>query len=125
MIFIINHTIIPDMIFTYTEINQFIYDLILNRRLSDGVCRMDEERVFSLSYEQLTRFAEKRIRECNLDSQGAIYLCESAKAGAVLIFWHELAINGYASMNAIKRQEIIDADHQRLRKLIWPEDDWK
>ncbi|MGR2073307.1 hypothetical protein ACUX1X_24690, partial [Salmonella enterica] len=34
---------------------------------------MDEERVFSLSYEQLTRFAEKRIRECNLDSQGAIY----------------------------------------------------
>ncbi|EHP6049929.1 hypothetical protein K0M08_005561 [Escherichia coli] len=33
---------------------------------------MDEERVFSLSYEQLTRFAERRIRECNLDSQGAI-----------------------------------------------------
>ncbi|MCA7804361.1 hypothetical protein LE010_25555, partial [Escherichia coli] len=30
---------------------------------------------FSLSYEQLTRFAERRIRECNLDSQGAIYLC--------------------------------------------------
>ncbi|EBB0510931.1 hypothetical protein CG296_18800 [Salmonella enterica] len=86
---------------------------------------MDEERVFSLSYEQLTRFAERRIRECNLDSQGAIYLCESAKAGAgaVLIFWHELAINGYASMNAIKRQELIDADFQRLRKLIWPEDD--
>ncbi|MEH4397677.1 hypothetical protein POX82_19605 [Escherichia coli] len=41
---------------------------------------MDEERVFSLSYEQLTRFTERRIRECNLDSQGAIYLCESAKA---------------------------------------------
>lgn len=76
-----------------------------------------------LSYEQLTRFAERRIRECNLDSQGAIYLCESAKAGAVLIFWHELAINGYASMNAIKRQELIDADFQRLRNLIWPEDD--
>ncbi|EKD5352899.1 TPA: hypothetical protein ACIYO1_004653, partial [Escherichia coli] len=72
-----------------------------------------------------TRFTERRIRECNLDSQGAIYLCESAKAGAVLIFWHELAINGYASMNAIKRQELIDADFQRLRKLIWPEDDWK
>ena len=86
---------------------------------------MDEERGFSLSYEQLTRFAKRRILECNLDSQGAIYLCESAKAGAgaVLIFWHELAINGYASMNAIKRQELIDADFQRLRKLIWPEDD--
>ena len=109
--------------FTGSEINDSRYDLFLNRTLSDGVCRMDEERVFSLSYEQLTRFAERRIRECNLDSQGAIYLCESAKAGAVLIFWHELAINGYASMNAIKRQELIDADFQRLRKLIWPEDD--
>ena len=43
----------------------------------------------------------------------------SATAGAVLTFWHELAINGYASMNAIKRL----ADHQRLRNLIWPEDD--
>ena len=63
---------------------------------------MDQEMTFSLSYEQLTRFAEKRIRECNLDSHGVTYLCESAKAGAVLIFWHELAINGYTSMNAIK-----------------------
>ena len=80
---------------------------------------MDDERVFSLSYEQLTRFAEKHIRECNLDSQDVIYLRESATAGAVLTFWHELAINGYASMNAIKRL----ADHQRLRNLIWPEDD--
>ena len=47
---------------------------------------MDQEMTFSLSYEQLTRFAEKRIRECNLDSHGVTYLCESAKAGAVLIF---------------------------------------
>ncbi|VEC75596.1 Uncharacterised protein [Raoultella ornithinolytica] len=32
---------------------------------------MDEKEVnFSLSYEQLTRIAEERIRECNLDSQG-------------------------------------------------------
>ena len=84
---------------------------------------MDEERVFSLSYEQLTRFVEQRIRKCNLDSQGVTYLCESAKAGSVLIFWHELAINGYSSMNAIKRQELIDADFQRLRNLIWPDGD--
>lgn len=32
---------------------------------------MDEERVFSLSYEQLTRIAEKNIRECGLDNQSA------------------------------------------------------
>ncbi len=57
---------------------------------------MDEKEVnFSLSYEQLTRIAEERIRECNLDSQGAIYISESAKAGAVLSYWYELAINGY------------------------------
>ena len=42
---------------------------------------MDEKEVnFSLSYEQLTRIAEERIRECNLDSQGAIYISESARA---------------------------------------------
>ncbi|MDZ6698360.1 hypothetical protein U4W40_23655 [Escherichia coli] len=63
---------------------------------------MDEERVFSLSYEQLTRFAEKRIRECNLDSQGAIYLCESAKAGAVLIFWHRVGSLAAAACHGLK-----------------------
>ena len=31
---------------------------------------MDQEMTLSLSYEQLTRFAERRIRECNLNSQG-------------------------------------------------------
>ncbi len=31
---------------------------------------MDNKTEFSLSYEQLTRFAERRIRECNLNSQG-------------------------------------------------------
>jgi len=84
---------------------------------------MDHEETFSLSYEQLTQFAEKHIRECNLDSQGVIYTSESAKAGAVLSLWYELAINGYASMNAINRKELIDADEQPLRKLIWPETD--
>lgn len=45
-----------------SEINntQIIQDMILHvRTLSDGACRMDEERLFSLSYEQLTRIAEK------------------------------------------------------------------
>lgn len=84
---------------------------------------MDEEMMFSLSYEQLTRFAEERIRECKLDSEGVIYISESARAGAVLSLWYEPAINGYASMNAIQRKALIDADHQRLRNLIWPEKD--
>jgi len=84
---------------------------------------MDEEMMFSLSYEQLTRFAEQRIRECELDSEGLAYITASAKASAILVFWYELAVNGCASMNAIKREELINADHQRLRKLIWPEAD--
>lgn len=85
---------------------------------------MDEKEVnFSLSYEQLTRFAKQRIRECKLDSEGLAYMTASTEAATVLGFWYELAINGYGSMNAIKRKELIDADHQRLRKLIWPEAD--
>ena len=85
---------------------------------------MDEKEVtFSLSYEQLTRFAEQRIRECKLDSEGLAYMTASTEAATVLIFWHELAINGYASVNALKRKELIDADHLRLRQLIWPEAD--
>ncbi|EEY7969046.1 hypothetical protein JNB08_25870 [Escherichia coli] len=63
---------------------------------------MDQEMTFSLSYEQLTRFAERRIRECNLDSQGAIYLCESAKAGAVLIFWHRVGSLAAAACHGLK-----------------------
>nr|QUN02228.1 hypothetical protein [Escherichia coli] len=61
------------------------------------------------------------IRECNLDS-GARFISASQPAGAVLIFWHELAINGY--VNECQRdRRLIDADFQRLRNLIWPEDD--
>ncbi|USX34218.1 hypothetical protein NHG68_25855 (plasmid) [Enterobacter sp. Z1] len=44
---------------------------------------MDEKEVtFSLSYEQLTRIAEERIRECELDSQGVRYISESSKGSA-------------------------------------------
>ncbi len=53
---------------------------------------MDEERVFSLSYEQLTRIAEKNIRECGLDNQSARCISE-LKASALLWLWYELAIH--------------------------------
>ncbi|HBS5970809.1 TPA: hypothetical protein ACJ2PE_003916 [Klebsiella pneumoniae] len=86
---------------------------------------MDNEVTFSLSYEQLTRVAEEHIRECELDSQGAKYISESAKAGAVLSLWFELAIHGAPLNNYEQTKALIDADHQRLRKLIWPEADWQ
>ena len=84
---------------------------------------MHNELTFTLSYEQLTRFAEQRLRACKLDSEGLAYITASTEASAILGFWYELAINGYASMNAINRQALIDVDHQRFRKLIWPEAD--
>lgn len=84
---------------------------------------MDREVTFSLSYEQLTRVAEERIRECELNSQGAKYISESGKATALLAFWYELAINGVLWSNYAQGKAIIDADQQRLRKLIWPEAD--
>lgn len=79
---------------------------------------MDEERVFSLSYEQLTRIAEKNIRECGLDSQSARCLSE-LRASALLRLWYELAIHGAPQNNRVR----IDTDYQRLKKLIWPEGD--
>ena len=78
---------------------------------------------FSLSYEQLTRIAEARIRECELASQGAKYLSESGKASAILGFWYELAITGTPVKNYEQTKALIDADLQRLRQLIWPEAD--
>ncbi len=39
---------------------------------------MDEERVFSLSYEQLTRIAEKNIRECGLDNRHCCKVSDEA-----------------------------------------------
>ncbi len=84
---------------------------------------MDNEVTFSLSYNQLTRVAEEHIRECELDSQGAKYISESNKASAILSFWYELAINGAPVNNYEHTKALTDADHQRLRKLIWPEAD--
>ncbi len=85
---------------------------------------MDEKEVtFSLSYEQLTRIAEARIRECELDSQGVRYISESSKASTLLGFWYELALTGAPLNNYEQTKALIDVDRQRLRKLIWPETD--
>lgn len=84
---------------------------------------MDNEVHFSLSYEQLIRVAEERIRECELDSQGVKYISESGKAGALLSLWYELAITGAPLNDYEQTKALIDTDYQRLRKLIWPEAD--
>lgn len=77
---------------------------------------MDNEVTFSLSYEQLTREAEKHIRECELDSQGVKYISESAKAGAILNFWYDLALQGYPGTTMDER---VNADRLCLHALIY------
>lgn len=84
---------------------------------------MEREMTFSLSYEQLTRLAEERIGDCDLDSHGMIYTRESAKAAAFLEFWYALAVHGVPLKNFEQTKEIIEADYLRLRKLVWPEAD--
>ena len=84
---------------------------------------MDNGMAFSLSYEKLTRIAEERIRECDLGSQGAKCISESSKASTLLGFWYELALTGAPVKNYEQTKALIDADQQRLRKLIWPEAD--
>nr|WP_276046941.1 hypothetical protein [Escherichia coli] len=71
----------------------------------------------------MTRIAEKNIRKCGLDSQGVRYISELSKASALLGLWYELAIHGAPQNNYAQARERIDADHQRLRNLIWPEND--
>lgn len=77
--------------------------------------------MFSLSYEQLTRIAEKNIRQCGLDSQISRCISE-LKASAPLWLWYELAIHGAPQNNHAQAQRI-DTDYKRLKKLIWPEGD--
>ncbi|KEL21738.1 putative transposase [Escherichia coli 5-366-08_S4_C2] len=74
-----------------------------------------------VTYEQLTRIAEKNIRQCGLDSQIARCISE-LKASALLWLWYELAIHG-APQNNYAQAQRIDTDYQRLKKLIWPEGD--
>ncbi|MBN3263032.1 hypothetical protein [Pectobacterium brasiliense] len=82
---------------------------------------MDEPLNFSLSYEKLTQLAEARIRDCELDRDGIIYVHASAQATAILRFWYQLALNGDGPLN--EREARLEADYARLKKLVWPETD--
>ncbi|MEQ9971409.1 hypothetical protein ABRP72_19785 [Pectobacterium carotovorum] len=82
---------------------------------------MDEPLNFSLSYETLTQLAEERIRNCDLDRDGIVYVRESAEAAAFLSFWYQLALNGDGPLD--ERKARLEADYARLKKLIWPEAD--
>ncbi|EIO6737222.1 hypothetical protein LQ308_004374 [Salmonella enterica] len=80
---------------------------------------MDVEMTFSLSYELLTQKAEEEIRNINLNQDGIGYIEALAKASAILNFWYGLALHGYPN---ITMDERVDADRQRLRKLVFRKD---
>nr|WP_281441334.1 hypothetical protein [Klebsiella pneumoniae]WGU91837.1 hypothetical protein QIU02_01030 [Klebsiella pneumoniae] len=49
---------------------------------------MDEEMLFSLSYEQMTQMAEEEIKQCDFRRDGTHYVWEVNKAHDILRFWY-------------------------------------
>ncbi|HHT5672942.1 TPA: hypothetical protein ACTZF8_002865 [Raoultella ornithinolytica] len=76
---------------------------------------MDEEMMFSLSYELLTQKTEEEIRKCDLRQDGPYYIQELNRASDILRFWFILAMSGYPGVPDMER---IDADRLRLEGLI-------
>ncbi|WP_172687044.1 hypothetical protein [Enterobacter asburiae] len=77
---------------------------------------MDEEMMFSFSYELLTQEAEEEIRKCDLRQDGPYYVQELNRAPDILRFWFILAMGGYPRVPDMER--IDDVDRQRLEGLI-------
>lgn len=84
---------------------------------------MDNKVAFSLSYEHLTRIAEKISWNASWTAMAINTSENQAKPPAMLGIWYELALNGTPLNNYEQTKTLINADHQRLRKLIWPEAD--
>ncbi len=76
---------------------------------------MDDEMMFSLSYELLTQKTEEEIRKCDLRQDGPYYVQELNRASDILLFWFILAMSGYPDVPDMDR---IDADRLRLEGLI-------
>lgn len=51
---------------------------------------MDEEMMFSLSYEQMTQMPEEEIKQCDFRRDGTHYVWEVNKAHDILRFWYSL-----------------------------------
>lgn len=95
------------MIFIHLVIKHTEYDFTLNRTLSDEACRMDEEMLFSLSYEQMTQMAEEEIRQCDFRRDGTHYVWEVNKAQDILRFWYLLALRGHTGLAIHGSNQII------------------
>ncbi len=74
---------------------------------------MDEEMMFSLSYEQMTQMAEEEIKQCDFRRDGTHYVWEVNKAHDILRFWYLGAARTHGP--ATTR---VEADYKRLKTLI-------
>ncbi len=75
---------------------------------------MDEEMLFSLSYEQMTQMAEEEIKQCDFRRDGTHYVWEVNKAHDILRFWYLLALRGHTGLSTTR----VEADYKRLKTLI-------
>ncbi|MDV0592771.1 hypothetical protein RZP54_27980 [Raoultella ornithinolytica] len=75
---------------------------------------MDDEMMFSLSYEQMTQMAEEEIKQCDFRRDGTHYVWEVNKAHDILRFWYLLALRGHTGLATTR----VEADYKRLKTLI-------
>ncbi|EGW4274304.1 hypothetical protein AAGZ85_004880 [Escherichia coli] len=75
---------------------------------------MDEERVFSLSYEQLTRFAERRIRECNLEVIGMF------PVRGLAVYFHPFHLRHYHNRGPLGKRKFSHAKRIELNEWLHP-----
>ncbi|MDU7248728.1 MAG: hypothetical protein E6307_15775 [Klebsiella pneumoniae] len=68
---------------------------------------MDEEMMFSLSYEQMTQMAEEEIKQCDFRRDGTHYVWEVNKA-------HDILRRGHTGLATTR----VEADYKRLKTLI-------
>ncbi|HHC2742290.1 hypothetical protein ACJWVH_25290 [Klebsiella pneumoniae] len=75
---------------------------------------MDDEMMFSLSYEQMTQMAEEEINQCDFRRDGTHYVWEVNKAHDILRFWYLLALRGHTGLATTR----VESDYKRLKTLI-------
>ncbi|WP_049141596.1 hypothetical protein [Klebsiella michiganensis] len=74
---------------------------------------MDEEMMFSLSYEQM---AEEEIKQCDFRRDGTHYVWEVNKAHDILRFWYLLALRGHTGLATTRVES--DYNYKWLKTLI-------
>ncbi|EBW6041214.1 hypothetical protein HBZ99_004563 [Salmonella enterica subsp. enterica] len=76
---------------------------------------MNNEEIFSLSYEQLLQVTEEHITEFLVNRNGEDYALAPVRACDTLDFWNTLAIRGWPGLPDVER---VNSDFNLLISLI-------